>query len=357
MIRVRSFLAVLSSMIVVASVSAAELNVKDFGAKADGSTDNTAVIQKALDTCAAQGGGRVFVPAGEYLVAGHLNVPPNVILAGIAEAPSTVIDRTNPHKPGSVLLATEGKGHVGGAAFITLHDNAQITGLSVYYPDQTPDIIPYPWCVRGDGSNCSITNCLLINPYQGVDFGTIPGGRHFINGLYGQPLKTGIFIDQCYDVGKIENVHFWPFWTKNPKVKAWTREHGEAFVIGRTDWEYMHECFCIFYHVGYHFVDLGHAPGNAVLDECGSDIGPLSVRVDAVQPHAGVSFVNGQFMCGLEVSSTNKGPVKFTNCGFWGNQHETDNAATIAGTGTVTFTACHFISWAQVHPDAAAILV
>lgn len=42
-------------------------NVRDFGAKADGKTKDTAALQKALDACAAAGGGEVLVPAGNYL--------------------------------------------------------------------------------------------------------------------------------------------------------------------------------------------------------------------------------------------------------------------------------------------------
>lgn len=43
------------------------LNVKTFGAKGDGKTLDTKAIQKAVDRCAAQGGGTVWFPAGRYL--------------------------------------------------------------------------------------------------------------------------------------------------------------------------------------------------------------------------------------------------------------------------------------------------
>lgn len=45
------------------------LNVRDeaFGAKGDGTTNDTAALQMALDRCAALGGGTVVVPAGSYL--------------------------------------------------------------------------------------------------------------------------------------------------------------------------------------------------------------------------------------------------------------------------------------------------
>jgi hypothetical protein len=45
-----------------------EFNVKTFGAKGDGITDDTAAIQAAIDAASTAGGGVVFVPRGTYLV-------------------------------------------------------------------------------------------------------------------------------------------------------------------------------------------------------------------------------------------------------------------------------------------------
>ncbi len=41
-------------------------NVRDFGATGKKSDNAQAAIQKAVDTCAAAGGGTVLIPAGEY---------------------------------------------------------------------------------------------------------------------------------------------------------------------------------------------------------------------------------------------------------------------------------------------------
>ena len=46
----------------------ATYNIKDFGAVGDGVTKDTAAFQKALDTCAISGGGKVIVPAGKFLI-------------------------------------------------------------------------------------------------------------------------------------------------------------------------------------------------------------------------------------------------------------------------------------------------
>jgi polygalacturonase len=55
------------------------LNVRALGASGNGLTNDTAVFQKALDTCAVAGGGEVIVPAGDYLI-GSIELKSNTTL-------------------------------------------------------------------------------------------------------------------------------------------------------------------------------------------------------------------------------------------------------------------------------------
>jgi polygalacturonase len=55
------------------------LNVRDFGALGDGTTRDTAMLQKAIDRCWVLGGGEVLVPAGNYLT-GAIALRSNVTL-------------------------------------------------------------------------------------------------------------------------------------------------------------------------------------------------------------------------------------------------------------------------------------
>ena len=174
-------------------------SVTSFGAKGDGKTDDTAAFQKALDAAGKVGGGIVFVPTGNYLIKTHIELPEAVTLEGVFKAPTA---RTA--NKGSTLLAVEGRGKDSGNPFIFLRSDSCVKGITVLYPDQDKkNPVPYPWCIGGAGDNCSIIDVLLVNPWQAVDFGTAPCGRHLIRGLYAQPLHKGIFVDKCFDVGRI----------------------------------------------------------------------------------------------------------------------------------------------------------
>lgn len=47
-------------------------NVKDYGAKGDGVTDDTEIIQGVINTCFDEGGGVIYLPKGVYIVSGAL---------------------------------------------------------------------------------------------------------------------------------------------------------------------------------------------------------------------------------------------------------------------------------------------
>ncbi len=65
--------------IVAPTFPARDFDITKFGAVADGKTDCTAAIAKAIDACAEAGGGHVIIPAGEFLT-GAIHLKSNVDL-------------------------------------------------------------------------------------------------------------------------------------------------------------------------------------------------------------------------------------------------------------------------------------
>lgn len=69
-------------------------DVLRFGAVGDGATDDTAAIQAAIDAAAADGGGTVFVPVGNFLISSPLRLAAGVYLRGASNKASR-ISQTN----------------------------------------------------------------------------------------------------------------------------------------------------------------------------------------------------------------------------------------------------------------------
>ena len=60
--------------------SQATYQVMDFGAKGDGSTDDAPALQRAIDVCSAEGGGRVVLSHGKTFLSGPLQLKSGVEL-------------------------------------------------------------------------------------------------------------------------------------------------------------------------------------------------------------------------------------------------------------------------------------
>lgn len=102
-----------------ANARAADLKVTDLGALPDGTTLNTDALQKAIDTCAAQGGGTLRFPPGRYLT-GTLQLKSKVILH--LEEGATLLGSTNPADYRNVDPFMAGDGIPQGHAFLVALD-------------------------------------------------------------------------------------------------------------------------------------------------------------------------------------------------------------------------------------------
>jgi hypothetical protein len=355
--------ALLGSSVLAVSGEPSTWSVLDFGARGDGKTDDTAAFQKTLDAAGQAGGGSVFAPRGNYFFAGHLNVPKAVTLKGIWESvPShTGVRDQNAAKPtdtGTTLLVTENAGNEAGAAFITLHSDSTLKGVVIYYPDQNPatEPKPYPWAIGMRGKNPAVLAVELLNPYNGID--ATDNERHLIRDVQGQPLRRGVLADAIYDVGRMEDIHFNPWWSMQPELFRWQQEHGEAFILGRSDWEYVYNTFCFGYHTGYKFIRTKAGECNGNFLGIGADDCYTALDVEN-SSGLGLLISNGEFTSFhgpdptmVRVGKENHGSVRFVNCAFWG---PCDQIAQIAGHGTVGFGDCTFVQWDHAREGRAAI--
>jgi len=334
-----------------------------FGEFEKGTRDATEAIQSAL-TKAGQKGGEVFVPPGRYRLDGSLTVPSGVTLKGSWNAPHHARLKT-----GTVFLVYAGKGKEEGSPLISLEPGSCISGFTIYYPEQNiEDVKPYPWTIRGRGMHTSVMNVTLVNPYKGIDMGTKPNELHYLKNIFGCPLKIGVYVNGCTDIGRIENVHFNPhYWIRDEgdgeprppfeKVMNYLKTEGEGFIFGRTDWEYVFNTFCYGYRIGYHFIATKQGVCNGNFLGIGADGTRNAVVVDAAAPY-GLLITNGEFVSMLAddpvqvlVNSGNTGVVQFHNCAFWGPASQ---IARLEG-GATSFVQCNFHFWGYENKRLPAI--
>ncbi len=305
-------------------------NVRAFGAKGDAAADDTGAFQAALDEAGKTGGGIVEVPAGKYRIGGTLRIPAHVTLQGVFRTPPTSF-RRDAAVAGTVLLAYAGRGEPDGPPFIQLAgDNSSVAGLVMYYPEwRREDVppIPYPPCILAQNvENVAIQDCLLVNPYEGIRLILAP--RHLVRNVGGYPIWRGLYVDECYDIGRVENVHYWPFsvnYRPDDPYCLWINTQGTAFEFARTDWQYVFNTFCFGYGVGYKFSADKHGGANGNFLGIGADCCTRAVLVDSIQPW-GVLITNGEFVgrwqsqdsVTIEMGPQARGKVSLANCSFWG---------------------------------------
>ena len=322
-------------------------SIADFGAKSDGKSDDTAAIQAAIDK-AAEKGGVVWVPPGQWLVAGSLAVKPGVAVVGANQAPLSIEPLT-----GSIILATGGRDNEQAPALFELGSASTVRGITVFYPEQKPrEIHPYPWTFHLQGFDNTVENVTLINSYNGISVGPEGNVRHRIRSVYGCVLRRGLVVDACTDIGRVENVqwhcHFWSAASIGGEwqpVFDYMVEHLEAFVFGRTDWEYVTNTFVFPTNIGYRFIKTKAGACNGQFSGIGADAAQTCVLVDEVQ-YMGLLISNGQFVAftgrrpvELVVSPTCTGQVRLVNCAFWG---PASYNALLQGKGPVSLSDCFF---------------
>jgi hypothetical protein len=327
-------------------------NAAELGAKADGAFDNTPVLQNALDAAGKAGGGIVELPAGRFCVKGNLSIPAGVTLQGTFRVPPTMGDK-NEKPTGTILEAYAGRGSQEGKPFIFLAgNNAAIAGLVVNYPEwKQTDVpaVPYPPCVEShDTNNVGVSECCFLNAYEAIKF--VRAARHLVRNVTGYPSWRGIFVDECYDIGHIENVHFWPFgltYKPDDPYCKWVNLNGVAFELARTDWHYVSNTFCFGYGIGYKFSESKTGSTNGNFLGLGADSCRRAVVVEQAQA-PGILITNGEFVgrwesadsVTVDIGPKVTGKVSLVNCSCWGPIYRCVRMQSPAGQFTAS--ACNF---------------
>lgn len=373
-----------------------------FGAKAAPGFDNRSAFQTAIDAAYNNGGGVVYIPAGNYEFRSTqtatrnvrvrqggeqmmkdfsyqyvLNLPPSVQLRGDWANP----ELNNGKVLGSILEVRVGKNapnyngtveswwndsQAGNALrstytsiadrFIDMNSGTGVTNLSIWYPEQDiNDIKPYPWTLFQPNGDCAtIENVTLVNAYNG--FYSAPSELHYVLNSYITALNTGIEVHVCTDIGRIENVKIDPkYWANSglpgspalEKVAGYTKANGTGFNMHRSDWEYVSNLYVSDYKTG---MWIGREPGysdtpNAQFYEIHIKNCETGIYVQAVNPY-GLLISNATFEAEKEgravyFSNDFKTSVQFNGVDFTGP------VVSDGSDGVISFEGCTFSNYSE----------
>lgn len=219
-------------------------HVRDFGAVGDGTTNDAPAIQAAIDAMNAAGGGTLEFGPRTYRLASPIVVDSVSIVfqgAGYTEGASTAdgtwfrIDTT-----GFTPFTFTGTGARGSVV-------RDLGVRQTHYAAQVPGWAPtdYDFVFRVQDCLGAITfqNVLLVAVNRGIWCDN--SGRMNIESVRGQIFTTGIEIDRCYDICRIQHIHFWTFATSDDDVVRWQQQNCDAVVLRKVDGIFIDDAFAL----------------------------------------------------------------------------------------------------------------
>ncbi len=235
--------------IVIADIIVTE---SPYNADNTGVNDCTSIIQKAIDDCAENGGGTVFLPVGKYRLTGNIKIKQFVTLMGDWQDP----DIGNEY--GTIIIADINSEDIMSPGLITVGSSAGAVGLTIWYPSQTiENVKPYPFTFYITGNEDymlqTIKNCTMLNSYRGIG-----ASSECENGIYqchemltienvkGTCLYQGLNAYNSADVDTFKTLYLLnKYWAeagedfnapKLDELNAYTRTYGIGMVLGDLEW-------------------------------------------------------------------------------------------------------------------------
>jgi len=362
---------------------------------ATGKQDVTADLQALLNAEAAAGGGIVFLPPGNYKIAGNISLPTSVELLGAVD-----IGRV-PYNTGSILEVTGGKTDVVTAAnrdavtaaaaaapaTITMSASSILRGVVFDYPEQYPynmqsttnpggdtNFSAYPYAIRGNGANIAIVNVSDRNGWSGIDLMTNKCDNHYVDYFAGQIISNAISVGNGSN-GIIENYQTnynamlggadsgWGAWPNAPAggtdrsafetlMKQQTQNYAANLRLGDCN-EIVFDCFSYSGRSGVQFISQNGKGPDGIMVGQGMDFASNSFEIQGI---GNMQVINTQLTafqdatvpvdnkCHIFLESGFTGTFNMFNLTMWA----APDCELRADSGTLNVYNCNFNSGSQM---------
>jgi hypothetical protein len=318
------------------------VNVLDFGAVGDGTTDDTAAFAAAF-TALGSTGGRVLLARGKrHLIDSSLTVPDLCSIIG----PHVHAGQTKPSLDFDGLASLL----INSSATITLGDGASVIGCTVVRKGLALPFANAAAALTGlaafagtaftiGGQDTSIRDCMIIGFALAVT--STAYERQTIRDVL-IDCTGGIYLNNATDIARLEDVHCWPFTTAHQGMgESVLTRSGVAFTLSTDcDWARVTNCFCYGYATGF----LISAADDVVLMGCGADYvatgTSTSLGYSVVGDASNITFIGCTAAAqgtgwNINVTATARNSIRLVGCSGWENDTYQVNAIN----GAVTISA------------------
>jgi hypothetical protein len=227
------------------------VDVRDFGALGNGTTNDAPAIQAAINALGSAGGVVQFGPR-TYRIASAITINTNSVRlqgAGFAEGGQPgegtwiTVDQTGFTPFTFSGIAARGS-VVRDMAFRQSHTAAQDANWA-------PTNYDYLFRVTDCLGGVDFENVMLSGINRGIFVRN--SGRTDFRRIRGQVFTAGIEIDEGYDTSRISNLHLWPFFSANNNVVRWQQANGDALIFRRCDGVFVDQAFALGYRSMFRF--------------------------------------------------------------------------------------------------------
>ena len=219
------------------------VHVRDYGAIGNGVVDDGPAIQAAVNALKLAGGGILQFGPRIYRIASP------VVINGVTVILQGAGFTEGPNEGNGTWLRIDQTGFTPFTFSGTMARGSIVRDIAIrqYHasPSATwaPTDYDYVFRVQDCLGAVDFENVYLVAVNRGIWCDN--SGRMSIKRLRGQVFTRGVEVDRCYDICRLEHVHFWTFQTNDTNILTWQQNNQDALVFRRVDGVFLDDIFVL----------------------------------------------------------------------------------------------------------------